>query len=188
MRREVDITPGGLLERSFRYQPPDPVWIGAERMKRVRALLYAVDPYLNIFWQPVYPSRDPERRGRWRIVDFSKMAGQWRTTFYLLGPEGEYRDPEPCDWYIEKLRGMLRTNLKELVAKLDAENEARERKEEEEKDRGYREWTEDFTARDQGVRQTFGKGYIRRRRVKRSDLTDTNHRRWAKKMAARKGA
>lgn len=187
MRRAVEIKPGGLLERSFRYQPADPTWIGPARMERVRELLVGVDGYLNIFWQPVYPSKDPEMPGRWRIVDFSKQAGIWRTVFYLLGPEGQYRDPEPAEWYLEKLRGMLRTNLKEVAAKIDEHNAKVDAAHEAELADGRKQWAEDFTERHEGVRQTFGPNYIRRRRVPRADALNSDHQRWVKKMAAARG-
>lgn len=170
---------GTAAFRSFHFKPPDPVWAPSSALDEARKALRAFDPRLNLWWSTTRKRDDPERPGRWRVVEWMANQGNWSTCFYWEGENGEYRDPMPVQPIIDKL-GRIAQNLAVVAQQAEEAEQKREHTRLKEWQEACRELHEDLSARHNGIRQTFGPGYIRRRRVKPTDTHDTNHQRWVK--------
>jgi hypothetical protein len=167
--------------RSFLFRPQDPIWAPSSALERARKALSDYDWRLGLWWSPMRAlGRDEERPGRWRVVEWMPRHGNHHTVFYLEGPEGQFRDFEPVDAILARLRKAASVDTKTAAAQADQAAQDRELQRRTELAEANREFQEDHAARYHGVRQTFGPGYIRRRSVKRSDIADTNHQRFVR--------
>lgn len=177
--RITGLREGTAQWRSFHFQPPDPVWAPSSALAEARRALRSFDPRLNLWWSTTRKRDDLERPGRWRVVEWMPNQGNWATCFYWEGPGGEYRAPMPVQPIIDKL-GTIAKSLALAAEEAEKGEKAREHQRLKDWQEACSEMHEDLSARHNGVRQTFGPGYIRRREVKQEDLHDTNHQRWVK--------
>jgi len=146
------------------------------------------DSRLSLWWSPSRKAWDyvrdcpAERPGRWRVVEWAPNQGNWLTCFYWEGENGEYRDPLPVEPILQRL-GRASVPTAEAAKIAEDAAERREKERHGEFAEACNELHEDLSARHNGIRQTFGPGYIRRRRVKQSDLENTNHQRFLRDHA-----
>jgi len=181
MRLKTKPVEGGHLWRMSRWTPPDPVWVATGHVEAVRSALREYDPLLNLWWSPMRgASRTPDLPGRWRVVRWVPSQGNHTTVFFWEGEGGTYRGLDgSVTAMVDRLRRCDRP-IEDVEAEINASTEEAERAQKRDQE-NFREdikkhW-EDYDARDHGVRQTFGPGYIRRRTVKHSDIEATNHKR-----------
>lgn len=164
--------------KSYNFHPPDPAWTPTVALETARRRLRAFDSRLSLWWSPMRrAAEDWDRPGRWRVVEWLPNQGNWTTAFYWEGPSGEYREPLPVEPIIQKLQSI---QVSTVQADLQAEHATNAANATRKADfqAALREHFEDHFARDQGIRQTFAPGYIRRRQVKRSDIANTNFKRY----------
>lgn len=124
--------------------------------------------------------QDAERPGRWRVAEWLPNHRHWHTIFYWESEGGGFRDFEPVEAILARLRRAASVDTKTAAAQTEAHSQERELQRKTELAAANKEFHEDHTARHHGIRQTFAPGYIRRRQVKRSDVQDTNHTRFTK--------
>lgn len=98
----------------------------------------------------------------------------WTTAFYMEGDQQQYRGPDAIGAAIDKLR-RIRRPMDELDEQATAGAKVAKEKRRSELRAMLKEHFVDHYQRDQGIRQTFAPGYIRRRRVAPSDIAQTNH-------------
>lgn len=171
---DLEIREGGREWRSYHFRPADPIWAPTAALERARRRLKEFDPRLSIWWSSTRHAWDykndcpAEIPGRWRVVEWLTRQGNWTTVFYLEGPSGEFRDFEPVEAILQRLgRAIVPTDEASRAA--DEAQVDRGRTKHREFAEACNELHEDLSARHNGIRQTFGPGYIRRRRVKQSD-------------------
>lgn len=158
--------PAGAAWRSYTFRPPDPSWVAPSQLRALQRALRGIEPDLDVWWSPARGRGTDQRKGRWRIVSWSPGSSSWLTVFYVEGPLGEYRPIDPMDPIISQVRKVAwagRQRVADLEREVEEHNARLRTKRYEELERGCREWLEDFSARRNGIRQTFGPGYIRRR-------------------------
>lgn len=165
VRKAVTVPPGGMAWRSFNFRPRDPDGVSQALVARARRLLADYNPRLNLFWSPwAETERHPDVPGRWRVVEWLPNLANWTTAFFLKGPGGEYRSPEPMEPHLERLkRGDQR--LRDAAAEVDAHNARVDELRRRELREALREYWDDWLARfgPNGTRQTFGPGRLRTR-------------------------
>lgn len=174
----LDIPPGHPL-RDRRWRPPNPDGTAEETIAKVRQALWRIDPKLDVWWYKWWRPDDKEHPGRWAVMYWLERGQCWSVVRYWEGPAGEYR-PLSMDAVQRIINELAECEVEANVAaqRCEAENAARRKKEMETRKEALREYTEDFAARDQGVRGVFAPGYIRRRFVQPSDILNTNHKRF----------
>ncbi len=100
--------------------PPDPVWANSEQLEVARESLREYDPYLALWWSRARRGSSRSCPGRWRVVRY-KPGGGFNTVFYLEGPTGEYRDPEPIAPILAQLK-KADVGLDHVVRTIEAAN------------------------------------------------------------------
>lgn len=173
----VNIPPGHPL-RDRRWRPENPTCASEGTIAAVRQALWKLDPRLDVWWYRWHRSDTPEH-GRWAIMYWKERAQEWSVVFFWEGPGGEYRQLSlECTQPI--LNCLAECEEEADVASRRAAEEKRvaNAKDHEEVRQASAEYTRDFLQRDQGIRQTFAPGYIRRRSVKPADIENTNHKLW----------
>jgi hypothetical protein len=174
----LTIKEGTAAWRSFNFRPPDPIWAPAGVLERTRRKLAEENWRLSVWWSHCrMAGYDHETPGRWRIVEWMPEQMNWATIFYWEGPEGQYRHPDDADAIIRRVHRADRP-IDEIDAENDRHNAQIDQKKRREHIKVLLEHYLDLKERDQGIRQTFGPGHIRRRQVKASDLDNTNHKKW----------
>ena len=175
---------GSYLERQCNWTPPDPAWVSASEVKRVRAALKGFHYSVNLWWEPNSRARTyPDMPGRWRVMRWLEMAGDFQRCFYWEGPNGEYRGLEgAADAMLKILLAGFQDTIKERDAKIEAHNESLQAKRIASVQDDVRRYTEDWNARAYGIRETFGVSGPRKRTTKPEDLVNSNHAKYVRSL------
>ena len=185
-------SPPGFGVRSRTWRPADPVWSPREALEKVRRAINAhFDGKLDVWWHDEWKPYDTRQPGRWAVMYWRDKAKEWSVVFYWETASGDFRniDLDCITAFLNMLEeadcSKAGRSLKERRNQIEGAQEIQKEKRVAENRKAGLEYAEDHTARDFGIRQTFGPGHIRRREVKPKDLVNTNHNRWKKQVGIR---
>lgn len=173
----------GLVKYRW-YRPADPVFVSVSEVMRCRESLKALDPKLDIWWNADWKNSDTKQPGRWAIMYWMERSHHWGVVKYWETAGGDFR-PMTIDCVEQIKRELAEIDADKSGQDVKSVNRLADKLEQERKQKKHiesvealREFTNDMMERNFGVRQTFAPGYIRRRSVKASDLSKTNHALW----------
>lgn len=148
-------------QQTFNFRPPDPSWVNSTEMEEVRKDLRNFDDLLAVWWSAHRKCLDPERPGRWRIMEWllpchgAKQANVWSHVLYWEHDDGSFRQLRPLDPLFARLRRIKRP-LKQLAEKLDGENNELRAASKREMQSLVQECDKKSVGRYQGIQHTFG--------------------------------